>query len=87
MADFQNRLISGIFGGFSRGFLHRLFVVNLQNPILHVYSNLNFWPKLSILQRLYPCKGYRLCKMAYFQNRLISGILAVFPAVFCTEYF
>ena len=31
MADFQNRLISGIFVVFSSGFMHRVFLIRLQN--------------------------------------------------------
>ena len=31
MADFQNGLISGIFGAFSSGFLHRTTVNDLSN--------------------------------------------------------
>ena len=31
------------------------------------------------------CMGYSLCKMADFQNCLVSVILGVFRAVFCTE--
>ena len=31
------------------------------------------------------CMGYRLCMMNDFQNALISGIVGVFGAVFCTE--
>ena len=83
MADFQHRLISGIFSVFSSGFLYRITPMWIQNWFWHVLENLNFWPKLSILQRLYsPCKGYSLWKMADFQHRLISGIIGVFSSGF-----
>ena len=52
MADFQNRLISGIFGVFSSGFLHRTTLMWLKNRFSHVFLNFNFWPKLTILPRL-----------------------------------
>ena len=49
MADFQNRLISRIFGVFSSGFLHRTTLIFLYNRVVHVFGHFNFWPKLSIL--------------------------------------
>ena len=52
MADFQNRLISQIFGVFSSGFLHTTTLTWLKNRFPHVFLNFNFWPKLTILQRL-----------------------------------
>ena len=77
MADFQNRLISGIFGVFSSGFLHRTTLMWLKNRFSHVFLNFNFWPKLISF-----CKGYRVCTMADFQNRLISRIFGVFSSGF-----
>ena len=129
MADFQNCLISRIFGVFSGGFLHRTTVVWLKNRSSNVFLNFNFWPKLTILPRhddrfsksshfsnilsfltrffaqsnsnvikeivfrmsflisifdvKWPfCQGYCLCKMADFQNRLISRIFGVFSSGF-----
>ena len=72
MADFQNCLISLIFGIFSNGFLHRTTLVWVKNRFSHVFLNFNFWPKLTVLPR------YSLCTMADFQNHLISRMLGVF---------
>ena len=136
MVDFQNRVISRLFDVFSSGFLHRTILTWLENRFSHICLNFNFWPKVTILQRLYSlcmmadlqnrlislifgvfssgflhrttltwlknrcshifwilifdptwlfCKGYSLCVMADFQNRLISRMLGVFSSVFCTE--
>ena len=51
MTDFQNRLMSRIFGVFSGGFLHRTTLMWLKNRSSHVFLNFNFWPKLTILPR------------------------------------
>ena len=51
MADFQNRLMSRIFGVFSSGFLHRTTLMWLRNCSSHIFLNFNFWPKLTILPR------------------------------------
>ena len=42
MADFQNGLISRIFGVFSSGFLHYTTLNVLQNGFGHVFLNFNF---------------------------------------------
>ena len=42
MADFENAIISRIFGVFWNGFLHRTTVNDLQNGFLHVFWNFNF---------------------------------------------
>ena len=64
MADFQNRLISRIFGVFSSGFLHRTTLMWLKNRFLHVFLNFNFWPKLTILPR----HDDRFSKSSHFSN-------------------
>ena len=51
IADFQNCLMSGIIGVFSIGFLHRTTLMWLKNRSSHVFLNLNFWRKLTILPR------------------------------------
>ena len=80
MADFQNRLISRIFGVFSSGFLHRTTLVFFYNRFVHAFGHFHFWPKLTILQ------SYSLCKMVDFRSRPISQYLVFFPAFFfCTE--
>ena len=42
MADFQNRLISPIFGFFSSAFLHRTTLVCLSICFSHVFRHFNF---------------------------------------------
>ena len=42
MADFQNGLISGIFGVSLSGFLHRTTLMCMKNRFLHVFWNFNF---------------------------------------------
>ena len=66
MVDFQNRLISGIFGVFSSGFLHRATLMWLKNRISRIFWNFNFWPKLTILQR--PFNDGRFSKTSHFSN-------------------
>ena len=83
MADFQNGLISRIFGVFSSDFFHRITLMFLLNGFSRVFGIFNFSPKLIILQRLYSlCMGYCLCKMADFQNGLIYRIFGVFSSAF-----
>ena len=42
MADFQNALISRIFGVFWSGFFYRTTVNDLYNGFCHVFRNFNF---------------------------------------------
>ena len=42
VADFQNGLISLIFGVFLSGFLHRTTLNDFQNTFSHVFWNFNF---------------------------------------------
>ena len=79
MADFQTCLISWIFGVFSSGFLHNFWttLIFCRMAFSHVFGIFNFWPKLTILQRL--CMGYSLCKMADFQT-CFSWIFGVFSS-------
>ena len=81
MADFQDLLISRILGVFRSFFPQNnsdLFVEWLS----HVLGIFNFWPKQTILQGYSLWMGYSLCKMADFENLLISRILGVFRPVF-----
>ena len=64
MADFQNPLISRIFGVFSSGCLHRTALMWLKNRFSHVFVNFNFWPKLTILPR----HDDRFSKSSHFWN-------------------
>ena len=64
MADFQNGLISRIFGVFSSSFLHRTTLTWLKNRFSHVFVNFNFWPKLTILPR----HDNRFSKSSHFWN-------------------
>ena len=52
MADFQNGLISPIIVVFWIGFFHKATLMFLSNRFSHVFGIFNFWPKLTILQRL-----------------------------------
>ena len=74
MADFQNGLISRVFCVLSSGFLHRTTLTWLKNRFSHVFRILIFDPNWPF------CKGYSLCMMADFQNRLISRIFGVFSS-------
>ena len=73
MADFQTRLISRIFGIFSSGFLHRTIPIWLKNRFSHVFFLILIFDPNWLF-----CKGYSLCMMADFQNRLIFPIFGVF---------
>ena len=64
MANFQNHLISRIFGVFSGSFLHRTALLWLKNNSSHVFLNFNFWPKLTILPR----HDGRFSKSSHFSN-------------------
>ena len=76
MADFQNRLISPIFGVFSTGLFHKTTLTWLKNRFSHIFLVLIFEPSW-----LY-CKSYSLCMMGDFQNRLFSRIFGVFSSGF-----
>ena len=60
VADFQNGLISRIFGVFSSGFLHRTTLNDLRMDFDMFFCILNFDPKWGF------CMGYSLCMMAGF---------------------
>ena len=72
MADFQNSLISRIFGISSSLFLHKTTLMFLQNGFSHVYDIFNFSPNLTILQRLQalhrlqPLRGDQFLKLSHF---------------------
>ena len=68
MADFQNRLISRIFGVFSSGLLQKTTLTWLKNLLSHVFLNVNFWPKLTILQRLQPLHDGQFSKSSHFSK-------------------
>ena len=88
IANFQNCLISRVFGVVSSGFLHRTTLLILQNGFLMFQAFLIFDPNLPFYKGYSLCKGYslymgyRLCKMADFQNCLISRIFGGFSTVF-----
>ena len=52
MEDFQNALISGLFGVFARGFLHRTTLCIPQNHFQHVFAKKKVESHLPILQGL-----------------------------------
>ena len=77
LGDFQNDLISRIFSVFWSGFLPRTTRNDLKNGFWHVFRNINFWPKVSVLQRLHPLHDGRFSKWSYFLEYLVF-----FEAVF-----
>ena len=62
MADFQNGLISRIFGVFSSGFLHRIFLMICRMDFDRFVRLLICDPRWGF------CMGYSLCIMAKFSN-------------------
>ena len=86
MADFENRLISRIFGVFSSGVLHRTTLVFSYNRFAHVFGHFLFLtqtdPLANAIAFAWPIASAR---------RLIFKIVSFveysvfFPAVFGTE--
>ena len=86
MADFQHRLISGIFGVFFELFFAHNFSNVNTDSILTIFREVKFLAQIQYFAKaMAPCKGYSLSKMADFQQRLVSGIFGVFSSVFSTE--
>ena len=71
MTDFENALISRIFGVFWSGFLDRTTVNDLLVDFDMFFGILIFEPKWGF------CMGYSLCMMADFENALIFGVFGV----------
>ena len=79
MADFENCLISRIFGVFLSRFCTEQLYCSCR-MVFHMFlAFLIFDPNWPF------CMGYSLCKMADFQNSLISRIFGVFSAIFFTQ--
>ena len=68
MADFQNALISGIFGVFSNSFLHRTPLNELENGFWNFFWNFNFWAKVRVFHGLWPLHDGRFSKCSHFSN-------------------
>ena len=85
MADFQNPLISPIFAVFQSAFLHRTILMFLYNAFWHVFGIFDPIAKSAFCKAYSLCMGYRLCKMAVFQNPLISPIFGAFWSGFLTR--
>ena len=66
MADFQNRLISRILSVFSSVFLHRETLNRMDFDMF--FWNFNFWPKVTILQRLLALQRVWMGLTDYRQN-------------------
>ena len=81
MVDFQNALISGIFGFFCYGlFAQKISIVFMESFLAC------FWKKMFFYWNCLFCMGYRLTKIVDLQNAFISRIFGVFfLAVCCTE--
>ena len=72
MADFENALISRIFGVFWSGFLQRTTVNDFRMDFDLFFEILIFEPKWEF------CMGYSLWMIADFQNALIYTFIGVF---------
>ena len=68
MTDFQNRLICGIFGVFSSGFLHRTTLMWLKNHFSHDFLNFNFWSKTDHFAKAKPLHDGRFWKSSHYSN-------------------
>ena len=79
MADFPNGLISRIFSVFWSGFVLRTTLNDLETLFDMFFGILTFDPKWGF------CMGYSLCRMADFQNGLISRIFSVFLSGFFAQ--
>ena len=73
MADFENGLISRIFCVFWSGFLAQRNNNVVVESFFSCFLHFEFLTKND-----QSCKGYSLCKMADFENGLISRIFYVF---------
>ena len=76
MDDFQNCLISRIFGVFTSGFCIEQLEMICRKDFDMFFGILFFDPKRGF------CMGYSLCMMADFQNGLTSRIFGVFLSDF-----
>ena len=76
MTDFQNCLISQIFGVFRAVFAESNSKLFVEWILTCFFVILIFDPKRGL------CMGYSLCMMAAFQNGLTSRIFGVFSSSF-----
>ena len=76
MSDFQNKLISRIFGVFGGGFFNRSFLMICRLDFDMFFRILISDPKWGF------CICYSLCLVAGLQNCLISRIFGVFSSCF-----
>ena len=92
MEDFQNALISRLFGVFARAFLHRTTVLVLQNHFQQVFAKKKVENNLPILQN--QNGGFSKCSHIWsiwsFCTRFVAennslGSLESFPACFCEK--
>ena len=79
-AHFDYRLISRILNVFSSRFLHTTTVLSLKSSLSHIFGNFNFWPKLTILQRLQPLHSGHFCPFSLSSH--FSNIKCFFEAFF-----
>ena len=73
MADFQNRLISGLFGVFSRGFLHRTTLMFLQYSFSKMGSPRSFRCKDAWCTQCFTYLQFRVGTGASFLNGFLNG--------------
>ena len=77
MPDFQNGLISRIFGVFSGSFFAQNNSNMIEESIFASFFRILIFDPNSLI-----CRSYSPCMMADFQNRLISRIFGVFSSGF-----
>ena len=81
MADFQNQLISRIFGVFSSGFLNRTTLIGLKNRFLHVVLECYFFTQTDYFAKAIAFARLPIFKIVSFLEYLVSSP----QAIFCTE--
>ena len=79
-SHFHYCLISRILNVFSSRFLHTTTVLSLKSRFSHIFGDFNFWPKLTILQRLQPFHSGHFCQ--FLLSSHFSNIKCFFEPVF-----
>ena len=80
MSDFENGLISRIFGVLWRGFLQKPTIMLLQNRFSYVFCIFKFGPKMFNFAKAIAFARWPILKMVSFLEHLVF-----FGAVFCTD--
>ena len=87
MADFQNCLISAIFGVFSGIFLHKTTPIFLSNGFSRIFGIFNFGPKVTVLQMKAISFAWAIAFARWPIFKIVSVLkyFVFFRAVFCKE--